>query len=372
MASRKYLNISFDYVPNWDYICAIREIFQNSLDAEVEDPANKMYFEYDEDAQILNIGNLNGKLEENSLLLGQSSKREDDNQIGQHGEGYKVATVVLLREGLGLKIYNYNKKQVWVAKSVKSRTYKENIPVFDIEHQVFKKGADLMFEISGITKEMFENIVNSNLHLIEKYRGTLGVVKESDDGRILLDEQFKHKVFVKGLYVCDSDKISYGYDFSPSWVKLDRDRHLIDTFNIIWNASRLIAHSHDNDFIKDSLDKSDSQYVSNFVYSLDSELRNSVTDDFIKKNGTMAVPCVTQDDFNEAVSQGYKGVLVSNTVSEVIKTSPIYASSVVKVKPLNEQLKIWFDEVSAILNETGNEKLLEEGTSLVNRIISII
>ena len=372
MASRKYLNLSFSYVPSWDYIDAIREIFQNSLDAEVEDSENKMYFEYDKDTCILSIGNKNGRLEESTLLLGKSSKREDENQIGQHGEGYKVATVVLLREGLGVKIFNQNKKQVWVAKSVKSRTYKEDIPVFDIEHQIFKKGADLVFEISGLTEEMFENVVNSNLWLIERYKGTLGDVKVSENGKVLLDEQFKHKIFVKGLYVCDNQSVNYGYDFQPRFVKLDRDRHLVDTFDILWNASRVIAYTRDEKFIKGCLILNDGKYLSNYEYCISNELKNSVATDFFLENGQGSVPCVDENEFNDAIRSGHKAVLVSEPVAKFIKSSPIYVDTGVRVKSLKEQLQDWYYKVADILDDDEYKELLEEGSDLISRVSSQI
>ena len=101
------LGMSLNYVSNWTAVEAIREIFQNALDAEVMDPVNKMSYSYDSENQILRICNKKGVLSTSSLLLGNSSKRDNKNTIGSHGEGYKVATIVLLREGLGLKIYNY-------------------------------------------------------------------------------------------------------------------------------------------------------------------------------------------------------------------------------------------------------------------------
>lgn len=370
--SRKYLNLSFSYVPDFSYIDAIREIFQNSLDAEVEDSENKMYFEYDKDTCTLSIGNKNGRLEENTLLLGKSSKREDENQIGQHGEGYKVATVVLLREGLGVKIFNQNKKQVWVAKSVKSRTYKEDIPVFDIEHQIFKKGADLVFEISGLTEEMFENVVNSNLWLIERYKGTLGDVKVSENGKVLLDEQFKHKIFVKGLYVCDNQSVNYGYDFQPRFVKLDRDRHLVDTFDILWNASRVIAYTRDEKFIKGCLILNDGKYLSNYEYCISNELKNSVATDFFLENGQGSVPCVDENEFNDAIRSGHKAVLVSEPVAKFVKSSSIYVDTGVRVKSLKEQLQDWYYKVADILDGDEYKELLEEGSDLISRVSSQI
>ena len=97
---RKYeLSISADYVPGWGVTEAVREFFQNSIDEETRDSSNKMLFEYDEAEEKLIIGNKHSELDIKTLLFGTTTKNDDDAMIGNHGEGYKIATVVLLRLG---------------------------------------------------------------------------------------------------------------------------------------------------------------------------------------------------------------------------------------------------------------------------------
>ena len=119
--SKHQLTISPTYVQDWTYIEAVRELFQNALDNQVVDKDNIMYFAYNEEAQELIIGNKTSKLEVNSLLMGYSSKRDDEDTIGRHGEGYKVALMVLLREGKTVTIQNYGKKELWSSRLIKSR-----------------------------------------------------------------------------------------------------------------------------------------------------------------------------------------------------------------------------------------------------------
>lgn len=182
------LTVSMGYVPTWTHVDAVREIFQNAKDEETVNPENKMFFDYNEETETLMIGNKTGKLNKSTLLIGISDKRNDNRTIGQHGEGYKIATVVLLREGLSLKIYNFGCNEVWTAKKIKSRRYGVDIPAFDIQ----KAGSllrpvanhDLVFEIQGITAEMYEEILESNLYLQER-EGLLGEVMQANNSRIL-------------------------------------------------------------------------------------------------------------------------------------------------------------------------------------------
>lgn len=91
---RKYeLSISADYVPGWGVTEAVREFFQNSIDEETRDSSNKMLFEYDEAEEKLIIGNKHSELDIKTLLFGTTTKNDDDAMIGNHGEGYKIATV---------------------------------------------------------------------------------------------------------------------------------------------------------------------------------------------------------------------------------------------------------------------------------------
>lgn len=240
--------MSLDYVSNWNIVDAVREVFQNALDEEIQNPENKWYFDYDEESQVLKIGNKLSRLSTKSLLLGCSSKRDDINTIGQHGEGYKVATIVLLRSGCNVRVLNYNEKEIWTAKIIKSRRYRTDIGVFDVDKMgVFKSVPEhsLVFEITNITKEVYESIKTKNLWL----QDDLGKTYETEYGRVLLDDRFLGKVFVKGLYVCTKEQLTYGYDLVPSLINLDRDRGLIDSFNLQYRLGKLLIFIKDADFL---------------------------------------------------------------------------------------------------------------------------
>ena len=97
---RKYeLSISADYVPEWGVVEATREFFQNSIDEQTRDGSNKMFFNYDSETQVMRIGNKHSDLDIKTLLFGVTTKAKDSEMIGNHGEGYKIATVVFLRLG---------------------------------------------------------------------------------------------------------------------------------------------------------------------------------------------------------------------------------------------------------------------------------
>lgn len=365
------LGMSMDYVSNWSVIDAIREIFQNSLDEEIQNPQNKWYFNYDKDSQVLRIGNKLSRLSTKSLLLGCSSKRNDESTIGQHGEGYKVATIVLLRSGCGVKVYNYNEKEIWSAKIIKSRRYGAEIGVFDVEKMgVFKSVPEhsLIFEISNISEEVYESIKMKNLWL----QDDLGETLDSQYGKVLLDERYAGKVFVKGLYVCSKSQLVYGYDLVPSLINLDRDRGLVDSFNLQYQLGKLLISLDDADFIKKVKDEWDGYYIRCFTYGAENKL-SAVYDDalskFTEKYGDDAFPCTDTEEFNKLKRRGYNVAMVSENEHYYITHSTGYSPSVVEDNnSLSDELKEWFEKTKKYIPK----ELISEGSEIINEVLNML
>lgn len=233
--SKIELTIAPNYVPNWTYVDAVRELFQNVLDQATQNPGNVASWDYDSQTGILTISNATSKLTASSLLLGQTTKSGDSDTIGQFGEGYKIATLVLLREGKNVVFYNYGAREIWRPRFVKSRRFGTDILTFFIEKQaIWDKvpSADLVIAVSGISAEEYGDIVESNLHLRDDYE----VVEHTEYGNII---DLPGKVFVNGLFVCDYEPYAYGYDFKPEHINLDRDRKMVSDFDLRWMASKM-------------------------------------------------------------------------------------------------------------------------------------
>lgn len=220
----------------------MRELFQNALDQETKDPRNKMVFEYDSKNERVTIGNKTSVLDANSLLLGFTTKADDSATIGQHGEGYKIAFMVLLREGKAIHVLNYGKQQEWEVKLVKSRRFSGcMVPTVYVEKKMFWEPVpdrDLTIVVDGITPDEWTAISECNLHLLRKKK-VLQECEAEDYGRVLLDGDQSGRVYVKGLYVCTVKELCYGYDLEPQYITLDRDRSLIRNFDLVWRTSSM-------------------------------------------------------------------------------------------------------------------------------------
>lgn len=353
---RRYeLGISLDYVQDWGIVEAVREIFQNALDEQIVNPENEMYYEYDACTERLLIGNKKSNLATKSLLLGSTTKANNDKTIGRHGEGYKVATAVLLRNGCSVTVHNNERNEDWVAKVVDSRRYGTKIPVFDVKSSIFSnQKCNLLFEIGGISEEAWKEIISKNLHL----RG-YGNFRETSKGRILFDEEFKGQIYVNGLYVCSKSFLEMGYDFNPELIKLDRDRGLIDSFDLQFAIGRLLVATEDNDFIFSVKNTNDARYVSIYLDNMNSSLYEKCYLEFIDKNGEDAVPYKDMDDFNYAKKQNQNAVYVSDSDYSLITRAPSYSTREIKSVDYDELFEDWCNRVRTKLSETEMKEICD-------------
>lgn len=355
------LTISKNYVPTWGIVEAIRELFQNALDQETQYPGNEMSWEYNPDTQTLLIANKTSVLRAESLLLGATTKSSDVTTIGQFGEGYKIATLVLLRNNKQITFHNYGVKETWKPRFVKSRRFGTEILTFFIEKaSIFKQlnNSDLTIEINGITPTEFETQIKpSNLHILQDF----DVIENSQYGRAI---SIPGKVFVNGLFVCDYEPYHYGYDFKPEYISLDRDRKMVSDFDLRWSASRIWANSK----LQDVVDMVEAGYA-DVAYltsmSASTQHSNAAYLKFKDAYGPEAIPVVTHTEL-ESIPDGYKGIIVNDGYSALVKSSSMYVAPRVKVLTARERLEELVERLSTKYNFTDEE--LEEFNQIIEDI----
>lgn len=219
---RYELPISLNYVESWGIREAIREILQNSIDANKSGYYKKI--DYDDNTEVLTITNEGAKLSVSSLVLGGSSKRDMDDQIGHEGEGYKLALVVLLRNGYDITIINSDRK--WIPSFEFSEKF--NSKILTIHSEQIENTNNVSFIIKGITQDVFKDLYNYFPCMDDNYGETL----KTDNGEILFDKRFAGRMFVEGLYIQEDKNFKYGYNFNSDVVDLDRDRKAINYYEL--------------------------------------------------------------------------------------------------------------------------------------------
>lgn len=149
------LSLTSNYVADWDFPMAIRELIQNGVDQETLEPGNIFTIFYENGT--LRFENSKSKLKINTLLLGRSSKTHDENTVGQFGEGYKISALVLNRLGKTFTVHNYGKNEIWTTRFINSRKWHDKILAFDVSKN-FSDRDGLVIEVGNVTQEEYDAI----------------------------------------------------------------------------------------------------------------------------------------------------------------------------------------------------------------------
>lgn len=216
---KKYeLSISRNYVSTWTVSDAIREILQNAIDAKSD--GYEMEVSYEGDTMV--ISTIGTTIDPSTLVLGGGNKTNDSSKIGGFSEGYKLALLVLTREDICVEIRNGD--ELWVPVFEESEQFKTEILKIKSEDIVFTNC--LTFRINPVDEAMHEEF-NDLFPCIEDVYGDM---IKTDVGYILLEERFRGKIFVGGLFVQKDNNFRYGYNFDVGCVSLDRDRKAINYY----------------------------------------------------------------------------------------------------------------------------------------------
>lgn len=199
------------------------------------------------DKGTIQYSNFGAQLARRCLNMGTTTKRDDDDLAGTHGEGFKVASLVMVRRGYHVRYeassfywnfaFGRNDKDVLYCKlsAVKEKKLKKLMDVFAAKAK------------RGIRRELKGNIwedvtvrigvVHGQGKRVEK-ADFLRWIKVSLDldspsnvittpyGSLILDERFKGRIYLKGLYLEAEPAMPFKfcYNFYRGEVNRDRER----------------------------------------------------------------------------------------------------------------------------------------------------
>ncbi len=362
------LTMSPNYVSDWGFWEATRELVQNALDHK-DKTDEPITVGFHKPTSHLLITSSNCRLSLSSLVLGVSDKTDNDSARGQFGEGYKLALLVLVRMGLTVQIYN--QEELWIP----SFEYDEELDTKLLTIKVYQrdtKNKDVSFSVRGVTREMGLKVKN---RLIVHRNKSIGF--KTDFGTILTEERFKGKIFAGGLYVTTPElDLKHGFDFDPQHVTLGRDRGLIDSFDIQWLASQMWLSIKEDDTtaltaaIENIYSGSSSTgYVGSFSHR-NKTITEKVATKFYEEFAPTAIPVTSEGeskraliDYDDAVP-----VIVSSSVKRVVESSTKFKEVKSHLKP---RIHLTPNE---IINELLSKYKLELGsmyTVLVEELVPV-
>lgn len=348
--ARYELTLSPDYVKHWTLMHAVRELLQNGLDQQIENPDNVFSYKFGENE--LTISNKESILSKSTLLLGNTTKADNEETIGQFGEGYKLALLVLTRLGYKTCINNYHEKETWTPKIINSRRYKSKLLVIDISSSLFKKKhSNLEVIVEGLTAEDIENLKKSTL-VMQDYNS-----HKAGSGQILTDERHKGEIFINGLYICNNTEAGYGYNFGPDMIKVDRDRQLVSDFELFWNTSFLWKQVKDVDVVTDVVLSGikDISFIQNISY----ELTQAIGTKFFNKYGTSLKPV------HSGVTTGGSTIIVPEFLYNILKNSDINKDVFEEKPPPELLLQTFYDK--HIYEQGFGDEFLEDFEVLIEK-----
>lgn len=338
--ARYFTNLTTNYCHLWGVWEAIRELIQNGIDEKVVNPENDFLFEYDKEREIIKITNKCSILDRSSLLLGYSSKRDNEDTIGRHGDGYKSALLVLLRLGKNVKIYNYYKKEIWTPILDKSDKYNgESVLFIDIKKHIFKKvpNHNLTWEISGITENEM-SLINEKYLGFHEIKDNEKYYDQETKSTILLNEKYAGKVYVNGLFVQDVESsFKFGYDIAPKHLTLQRDRIALNVYELKRISAQILfnytENSEEGAAVVSSLVETNSSDIEDihYYYYNDSKrnLSAKIKSDFFNDYGENAYPVLNEKEASEmrSVFNGkIKPVVLNDVHRKILISEPAISS----------------------------------------------
>ena len=320
------LAIDKNYCASWKVFEGIRELLQNAKDADED--GHHMDISHFPRTGRLEITTRNIYVDPSKLLILGKSDKTPGMKRGQFGEGFVLGVLALMRQGFDVKFQNGDMS--W---SVSFEHPDVGHPFEGNELLTFKSRKvtptpDFTVEIDGITTEIWAALQKLFLFL-EPPKGK--DVLEMTEGTLLMAPEHKGKVFSRGIFVHAFEDLACGYDMNN--LQLDRDRRMIDTWDLHWKLGHLWQEACRN---KPELAaprvydmaKADAAEVRQMHYHADAKLLKSVRDRFDEEHGPDAAPVSTMAAARAVEGVGAKPVVVSNTLKELLQKGGLTAESV--------------------------------------------
>lgn len=316
---RYELTLKASYLPGWDLWSGIRELAQNARDAEVEFSA-PMKIEHvfrirnKEPIGTIVLCNEGATIPLEALLIGHTSKADRSDLMGKFGEGLKFGILALLRLGLQIKIRNGD--QSWVPIITRSKDYDAEVLAFDVASgNKFENRVQI--EVLGVTLQEWQNLQEKFLFLNPPSPES---VIEVYGGKVLLSPQYKGKLFVKGMYVCKSNHLTFGYDVNDA--DIDRDRRMVSDISSVTGRLLTAALSTGKltDNVYELLSTGSAEVSSISSWSLDDTARDAIVEKFQQQYGDGAIAAESDDQVVELGHLGTRGVRLPWNLQSIISS----------------------------------------------------
>lgn len=286
---------------DWNIVAAIREFISNAIDTKGK--FNVVWF--NGFAQIEDFG---PGLTEDSFIIGESTR--DESQIGQFGEGIKMALLVILRDNRKAWIETNGFTVIGAVSTLKKGGAKVMKVRFIPNNK--KIGTNVFVECSE--KELNEA---KNLFL------ELSDLKKLDKN-IYTPE---NRILICGLQTATMKNMLFSYNIEDKALT-NRDRNIVDATKLEDNITKILSGTKKKTVIKkyltDFIDNPDAYEYKLKLKNLDTESWTTACESLYKK---AAISSDIKSDYN-ATAMGYRVLRnLPPNVAEILRTLHIKDSS---------------------------------------------
>lgn len=298
MENKIHYGFGKEYLKSWGIKEALREIYQNFLDYG---EYNENSFKHDENS-FVSISN-EWKPESLEFLRVGNSIKNNVNAIGKHGEGVKMAFLILHRLGYESKIIT--PKFLVYPEFYTDKEVGECFALVYREHNIPEQAFTIEFQCLTTEYNQFKDnlILKSDITFRDNYYGD--IVSKTQGN-----------IYSGGLFVCNLKNISKSYNIHPAHLPLDRDRQVPQSFDVSWATSK-INDKHGKWTTKD-LHHSDTQYLD--------KVPEEVIKQFKPKMVGNSIQFIYKDE------EGKDKVLGNSHIAEALKKESFFASAIKKLK----------------------------------------
>lgn len=333
------LPLSPDYVSGWSDWHAVRELLQNAMDAH-DAGGCKPRMDYDPQSKTLVVESPKERLPRRSLLLGGTTKADDDSQRGKFGEGYKLALLVFCRSLYDVTVINGGER--WTPTFERNSDFDgERVLTIDIspEPEPFD---GVRFSIQGFPESSWELVKSRWL-------------PEMDNDSILSFQQ-RGNIYCGGLFITNCNRLLRGYNFAPSRLNLGRDRDIVGDFDLCYQTSQLWSRPkgarHAIELmamLKNSA--ADVEYV-NYVPATEAAI---IVKEYEKEFGDGTVPVSNQQELDKVRAAGFNGQIVCDSLKKIVLGVKKFVFH--ELRTPGGKMKQFFDKHKEKLNLDVREEL---------------
>jgi hypothetical protein len=312
------LSLKETYVPTWGGWESLREAMQNGLDEDLRGhPLTVKYHK-----GWLTIYNQGADMSTDALLLGETDKADNPDLSGQYGEGLDVGLLAGVRTGYEIKITT--KTETWAPYIGPSSKF-QGRNVLKVATRKLKVHRDGVTVAIKMPKAAWEKSKNLFLRFARFDRGK-HLIEIEGTGAIVTDPKFQGRVYVKGIFAQHIPDLEYGYNLLN--MKLDRDRCIVDDWDLKWELKRMLAKALKSrpEAMTPTLYnmlRNDKKDVQGFKFGEDSTVEENIGRAWLKEHGKDAVPVTSIGDSASVSHLGRHGVVVNDTLNEVLTRAKV-------------------------------------------------